>query len=69
MCVTTELQGTLKLRGKSAVDANLMGNLGVGNLNDQYFPGQRRDITYVSRMQCVQAAVEAQLEALQKVKF
>lgn len=33
--------------------------------SQQWLPSQRaRDITYVSRMECVQAAVHAQLEAL-----
>lgn len=29
-------------------------------------PGQRRDVTYVSRLQCVQAAIDQQLEVLAK---
>lgn len=33
---------------------------------DQYLPGQRRDVQYVSRMECVQAAIQIQLEELKK---
>lgn len=29
-------------------------------------PGQRRDVTYVSRLQCVQAAIDQQLDVLAK---
>ena len=33
---------------------------------DQYLPGQRRNVTYVSRLQGVQAAVDHQLEEMMK---
>lgn len=33
---------------------------------DQYLPRQRRDVTYVSRLQAVQAAVDHQLEEMIK---
>jgi len=38
-------------------------SLNEGNV-DQWIPGQRRNISYVSRLQCVQVAIETQLEAL-----
>lgn len=35
-----------------------------GGRAEQFLPGERRDITYVSRLQCVQAAVATQIETL-----
>lgn len=37
-----------------------------GQHADQYLPRERRDITYVSRLQSVQAAVVQQIETLAK---
>jgi len=34
--------------------------------SNQYAPGQRRDITYISRMECMQAAIQIQLEEIKK---
>ena len=42
-----------------------LSSLNVNN-EDQYLPRQRRDVTYVSRLQSVQAAVDFQLEELAK---
>lgn len=35
-----------------------------GNYYNQWLPNQRRDVTHVSRLQCVQAAVANQIELL-----
>lgn len=32
---------------------------------DQFLPGQNRNVTYISRLECVQAAIDAQLTAMQ----
>eukprot|EP01092_Planopodium_desertum_P005534 TRINITY_DN231_c0_g1_i2.p1 TRINITY_DN231_c0_g1~~TRINITY_DN231_c0_g1_i2.p1 ORF type:complete len:749 (-),score=157.94 TRINITY_DN231_c0_g1_i2:44-2227(-) len=61
MCVTSEVAGSLKLKGKK-VDLARLNPEGA----DQYFPGQAKDRTYISRLQCVQAALDAQIETLKK---
>lgn len=62
MCVTTEVSGNWKLKGDKT--SKLM-SLNTENTS-QLLPRQRRDVTYVSRLQCVQAAVETQLDKLAK---
>jgi len=63
MCVTTELVGKkIKLKGDRTQELASLNNEGL----NQFLPGQRRDVTYVSRLQCVQAAIEGQLQTLQK---
>eukprot|EP00727_Mastigamoeba_balamuthi_P003938 m51a1_g13541 putative type a von willebrand factor domain-containing protein (466) ;mRNA; f:261-2200 len=60
MCVTYEMEGAVRLRGDAAAR--------LAHLNEddssQWLPGQRRDVTYVSRLQAVQGAIDAQLAAL-----
>jgi len=62
MCVTTELVGKVDLRG-GGPNLNHLRQAGDGQ---QWMPGQRRDVTYVSRLQAVQAAVQSQLDQLAK---
>jgi hypothetical protein len=62
MCVTTELAGKVDLRG-GGPNLNHLRQAGDGQ---QWMPGQRRDVTYVSRLQAVQAAVQSQLDQLAK---
>lgn len=38
-----------------------------GGLADQWMPNQQRNVTYVSRLQCVQAAVSDQVEKMAKL--
>jgi hypothetical protein len=63
MCVTTELRGRHQLKGGENLQK-------LASLNtegaDQWMRGQRRDVTYVSRLQSVQAAVDAQLAKMEK---
>lgn len=66
MCVTTELVGNIKLRGDRSADLR-MPEFYDGNRNRQFLPGQRRDVTYVSRLQCVQAAIQSQIQMLSEV--
>jgi hypothetical protein len=59
MCSSTEVPGSFKLKGtKSKFD------LEAGDDRHQHFPGANRNVTYVSRLQCVQAAIESQLEMM-----
>jgi hypothetical protein len=61
MCVTTEVPGKFELKGHDRVQS--LSSLNVDRQN-QFLPGQRRDATYVSRLQAVQAAVDHQIHSL-----
>ena len=39
----------------------------AGDSSDQYLPGEARGVTYVSRLQSVQAAIAAQIEVIKAV--
>jgi hypothetical protein len=62
MGVTHELAGKLKLKGSEKREKEFR-ELGV---RDRYVPGQPTNVTYVSRLQCVQSAIESQIEKLAK---
>lgn len=67
MCVTSPLQGNIQLKGAKNERSSLgLSNVELMGLGQQYMPGQARNQTYVSRLQCVQAAVEAQIERAAK---
>ncbi len=54
MCVTTELpvgHGLIQIRG---LDKSKKEIEDFTDGSNQYLPGQRRDVTYVSRIQCKQ---------------
>jgi len=60
MCVTTEVPGKVALRGDRTSSLTRLRE--AGDDQNQYLPGERRDATYISRLQAVQAAVNAQIE-------
>lgn len=60
MCSSTEVPGNFKLKGQR----NNNSLLEAGDDRRQYYPGANMNVTYVSRLQCVQAAIEAQLESM-----
>eukprot|EP01091_Cochliopodium_minus_P009235 TRINITY_DN222_c0_g3_i1.p1 TRINITY_DN222_c0_g3~~TRINITY_DN222_c0_g3_i1.p1 ORF type:complete len:714 (-),score=288.87 TRINITY_DN222_c0_g3_i1:43-2184(-) len=63
MCVTTEVQGKIELKG--GFDVKDL-NLDTGGEN-QWMPNQRnRNVTYISRLQCVQASIEKQIQTFVK---
>ncbi|XP_069130895.1 circularly permutated Ras protein 1-like [Argopecten irradians] len=63
MCITTEVPGKLKLRGGgSARNVRRMQD----DRRDQFLPNQNRNVTFVSRLQAAQAAVDQQLEEMSK---
>jgi len=62
MCVTSEIAGKHTLRGG---DASKLASLNTEGTN-QFRPGQNRNVTYVSRLQAVAAAVDAQLELMER---
>eukprot|EP00300_Choanocystis_sp_HF-7_P006365 c14663_g1_i1.p1 GENE.c14663_g1_i1~~c14663_g1_i1.p1 ORF type:complete len:663 (-),score=141.41 c14663_g1_i1:40-2028(-) len=67
MCVTTEVPGNFKVRGsdeaKRAMEEAVRQ---FGDGSAQHMRGQSRGVTYVSQLQCVQAAVESQLDSLER---
>lgn len=60
MCVTTEVAGRIALRGDTTKKLQSLNDTG----ETQWMPGQRRNVTYVSRLQSTQAAVDHQLETM-----
>lgn len=62
MCVTQPMEGNFALKGKIA---NAFEGFGDFDMSEQFLPGED-NVTYVSRLQCVQAAIESQLEEMQK---
>jgi len=69
MCCTSEVSGDFKIRRDSALDASLaqfLERAPGGGMADQFMPNQQRDVHYVSRLQCVQAAVSDQIEKMAK---
>lgn len=63
MCVTTEVPGQVELRGASSLRRAQLLNR---ERADQHLPRQRRNVTYVSRLQSVQAAIDHQLQEMAK---
>eukprot|EP00499_Haloplacidia_sp_CaronLabIsolate_P015706 CAMPEP_0196768958 /NCGR_PEP_ID=MMETSP1104-20130614/233_1 /TAXON_ID=33652 /ORGANISM="Cafeteria sp., Strain Caron Lab Isolate" /LENGTH=932 /DNA_ID=CAMNT_0042139039 /DNA_START=47 /DNA_END=2845 /DNA_ORIENTATION=+ len=62
MCVATEMEGVVALKGDRR--GSMRGLRTAGDSGDQHLPGERRDVTYVSRLQAIQAAVNQQLESM-----
>mmetsp|Transcript_57313 Transcript_57313/g.78154 ORF Transcript_57313/g.78154 Transcript_57313/m.78154 type:complete len:794 (-) Transcript_57313:139-2520(-) len=62
MCVSVEVPGLVNLRGDRRSQLAEMRT--AEDDHNQFLPGQRRDVTYISRMQAVQAAINAQLSAM-----
>eukprot|EP01116_Phalansterium_solitarium_P022340 TRINITY_DN7337_c0_g1_i2.p1 TRINITY_DN7337_c0_g1~~TRINITY_DN7337_c0_g1_i2.p1 ORF type:complete len:671 (+),score=201.42 TRINITY_DN7337_c0_g1_i2:186-2198(+) len=70
MGVSYEIQGKVQLRGHEKL-GRLQSTLDIernhyGQQAEQRLPNERHDITYITRLQCVQAAVAAQLESLHR---
>lgn len=65
MCVTQSVEaGKIKLKGGAVQDAEVLAFREHGAA--QILPNEQQNVQYVSRLQCVQAAVEAQILALKK---
>ncbi|CAM9885732.1 unnamed protein product [Ectocarpus sp. 6 AP-2014] len=64
MCVTTAVEGRLALRGDRTKDMSRL--LTAEDASNQHMPGQPRGMTYVSRLQSMQAAIDDQLETMAK---
>ena len=68
MCVTSEVEGKNKFKGQEKRDKKNKELLVHGDGGHQFLDGERQDISYVTRLQCVQAAVEAEIEKVYKTK-
>ncbi len=65
MCVTTAVDKNVRLKGQGAgPGADVLAFREAGA--QQLMPNERQGTTYISRLQCVQAAVESQIENLRK---
>ena len=62
MCVTEPINGNIKLKHKKKFD---LGGFSDFNMDEQYLQGENA-VTYVSRLECVQAAIESQLQSMAK---
>mmetsp|Transcript_25119 Transcript_25119/g.32763 ORF Transcript_25119/g.32763 Transcript_25119/m.32763 type:complete len:715 (+) Transcript_25119:198-2342(+) len=62
MCISKEVQGDLKLKGDHSTELRSLRT--HGDDWNQRLPNEKQEITYITRMQAVQAAVDAQLETL-----
>lgn len=66
MCVTTEVEGKIQLRGGTNLEEMRRQISASGDSGSQWLPGQNKDVTYISRLQGMQAAVTSQLHALKR---
>jgi hypothetical protein len=58
MCCTTEVHGNLKFKVNKK-QSDLFKELNTEAV-DQWLPNQNRDVSYVSRLQCVQVPIQQQ---------
>ena len=58
MCVTTPVEGRVKIKGDRLKELQELMKFSDGS--DQFFQ-ENRNTTYISRLQCVQAAIESQI--------
>ena len=63
MCVTEPVKGNFGFKTNRLND--LKKQLGPQE-GSQYLPKEKKNVTYVSRLECVQAAIEVQLTELQR---
>jgi len=65
MCVTSELAGIHSLKGVEADELSKLASLNTDGAQ-QWIPNQNRNVTYISRLQAVKAAVSKQIVSLAK---
>eukprot|EP00343_Euplotes_focardii_P007439 CAMPEP_0205819948 /NCGR_PEP_ID=MMETSP0206-20130828/2483_1 /ASSEMBLY_ACC=CAM_ASM_000279 /TAXON_ID=36767 /ORGANISM="Euplotes focardii, Strain TN1" /LENGTH=578 /DNA_ID=CAMNT_0053114125 /DNA_START=243 /DNA_END=1978 /DNA_ORIENTATION=- len=58
MCVTTPVDGKMKIKGDRLNEIQDLMKFSDGS--DQFFK-EKKNLTYISRLQCVQAAIESQI--------
>ena len=64
MCVTEPIKGKHTIKGDRR-QRDLAAFAQFGDGSDQFINQAEKGVTYVSRLQCVQAAVQAQIEQMQ----
>jgi|JI9StandDraft_1071089.scaffolds.fasta_scaffold435628_1 hypothetical protein len=57
MCVSEPIQGKFNIKGDKAKD-NFRDLMKFSDGSEQRLDGENQNITYVSRIQCVQAAID-----------
>eukprot|EP01105_Mastigella_eilhardi_P008993 TRINITY_DN2149_c0_g1_i3.p1 TRINITY_DN2149_c0_g1~~TRINITY_DN2149_c0_g1_i3.p1 ORF type:complete len:939 (-),score=238.17 TRINITY_DN2149_c0_g1_i3:129-2897(-) len=62
MCVTTEVAGNIDLKNAGARAKKLQET--SAEFGSQYLPREKRGVTHVSRLQCLQMAIEEQIKRL-----
>lgn len=65
MCVTKEIVGKHSIKGDKTRAMQELMKFSDGS--DQKLNGESGNVTYVSRMQCVQAAIDNQIKDMSKV--
>jgi hypothetical protein len=61
MCVSKEVRGKHSIKGLQNRAAQFAELMKFSDGSDQKMNGESGNITYISRMQCVQAAIESQI--------
>lgn len=64
MCVSSPVTGKHKFKGNN-LEKNMKDLMAFSDGSDQFYGGSR-DVTYISRLQCLQAAIESNLNTLLK---
>ena len=64
MCVTEAIEGKHKIKGDRK--QQMQGLMVHSDGSDQYFNASDKNKTYVSRMQCLKAAIQSQIEDMAK---
>ena len=59
MCCSQPIQGKFKIKGDKVGDMKDLMKFSDGS--DQFISAGEKNVTYVSRMQCLQAAIDQQI--------
>lgn len=68
MSITTEVKGKMNLKhGLTEEEYNMLKDfIEPGAENHQFLPSQKKNVSWVSRKQCVLAAIESQLNEMKE---
>jgi hypothetical protein len=64
MCVSEPVTGKHKFKGNTNLESQNNELKKFGDNSDQFFGKNSRNVTYISRLQCLQAAIENNLESM-----
>jgi hypothetical protein len=65
MCVSSPVQGKHQFKGNN-LQKSFKDLMSFSDGSDQFFGGTNRNVTYISRLQCLQAAIESNLSNILK---